>query len=117
MNKKQKGNLAEFWARCLLRVKGYTILEKNYVTGRGTTAGEIDIIAKKGKTIVFAEVKKRQTFEQALYALKKQQQQRIERAAMLYLAKHEKYQKCDVRFDVVLIGGFKISHIPNAWMC
>lgn len=116
MNKKQKGNFSEFFARCLLRLKGYMILEKNYVTGRGMGAGEIDIIAHKKKTIVFVEVKNRKSFEKALYALKKQQQQRIERAAEVYLAKHKKYQNDDVRFDVVLIGGLKISHIPNAWM-
>ena len=47
MNKKQTGNFAEFMARVYLRLKGYHILEKNYITGRGTTAGEIDIIALK----------------------------------------------------------------------
>ena len=116
MNKKQKGNLSELLARCLLRLKGYAILEKNYVTGRGMGAGEIDIIAHKKKTIVFVEVKNRKSFEKALYALKKQQQHRIEQAAMLYLAKHEMYQNHDVRFDVVLIGGWRVSHILNAWM-
>jgi len=115
MNKKQKGFWSEFLARFLLRLKGYVVLEKNYVTGRGTTAGEIDIIAKRGKTIVFVEVKERKTKENALYAIKPAQQKRIMTAAQNYLAKHKKYQGFDVRFDAVLVSGFAIEHIQNAW--
>ena len=50
------GKLAEFWARLWLRCHGYRILAANYRTGRGTHAGEIDIIAQKGDTIHFVEV-------------------------------------------------------------
>lgn len=115
MNKKQKGNFAEFYARLFLRLKGYQILEQNMVTGRGTTAGEIDIIAFKNKTLVFVEVKERKTLENALYAIKPAQQKRIINAAKFYLSRHEKYQKYDVRFDAVFVSGFKLKHIQNAW--
>ena len=116
MNKKQKGRMGEFLARLVLRLKGYQIIEKDYVTGRGTTAGEIDIVAKKKKTIVFAEVKERKTKERALYAIKPQQQKRILRAAENYLAKHKEYEGFDVRFDAILISGlFDVTHIKNAW--
>jgi len=115
MNKKQKGNFAEFYARCLLRLKGYRIIAKNFITGRGTTAGEIDIIALKQKTIVFVEVKERQTLENALYAIKPIQQKRIINAAKFYLARHAKYQTHDVRFDSVFVSKLKIKHIKNAW--
>ena len=115
MNKKQKGNFAEFYARLLLRLKGYRIIEKNLITGRGTTAGEIDIIALKGKTIVFVEVKERQTLENALYAIKPMQQKRIFNAAKFYLQRHPKYQTYDIRFDAVFVSQLKIKHIKNAW--
>ena len=115
MNKKQKGNFAEFLVRLYLRLKGYKILEKNYITGRGTTAGEIDIIALKNKTIVFVEVKERRTIEDALYAIKPQQQKRLINAAKLYLAKHSRYQNFDVRFDAAFVSKLRIKHIPNAW--
>ena len=86
------------------------------MTGRGTTAGEIDIVAKKRKTIGFAEVKERQTKESALYAIKPQQQKRILRAAENYLVKHREYEGFDVRFDAILISGlFDVTHIKNAW--
>ncbi len=115
MNKKRKGNFAEFSARLYLRLKGYQIVEKNYITGRGTTAGEIDIIARKKNTIIFVEVKERKTLEDALYAIKPQQKKRILNAAKFYLAKHPFYQKFDVRFDAVFVSFFRIYHIQNAW--
>ena len=115
MNKKQKGNFAEFYARLLLRLKGYRIIEKNFITGRGTTAGETDIIALKGKTLVFVEVKERKSLENALYAIKPIQQKRIINAAKFYLKHHAKYQSYDVRFDGVFVSKFKIKHIKNAW--
>ena len=115
MNKKQKGHFAEFYARMLLRIKGYQIKEKNFITGRGITAGEVDMIARKGHTLVFVEVKERQTLENALYAIKPAQQQRIINAAKFYIARHKQYQKYDIRFDAVFVSGLKIKHIKNAW--
>ncbi|MBR2300046.1 MAG: YraN family protein [Alphaproteobacteria bacterium] len=115
MNKKQKGAYGEFLARLVLRLKGYRILQKNYITGRGVGAGEIDIIAKKGRCIVFVEVKERKTKENALYAIKPEQQKRIIRAARNYMAKHKAYQNFDVRFDAVLVSNFCLTHIKNAW--
>jgi len=115
MNKKQKGNFAEFLARLTLRLKFYRIIEKNYVTGRGFGCGELDIVATLGKTIVFVEVKERQNLENALFAIKPLQQKRIVHAAELYLAQHKRFKGYNVRFDAVFVSGFKIKHIQNAW--
>ena len=115
MNKKQKGHLAEYYARMHLRLKGYTIQEKNFITGKGTTAGEIDIIALKAHRLIFVEVKERQTLEGALYSIKPAQRQRIINAAKFYIARHKQYQKYDIRFDAVFVSGLKIKHIKNAW--
>ena len=46
------GKLAEFLAVWYLRCKGYRLLARNYVTGRGTSAGEVDIIMRKKQTLV-----------------------------------------------------------------
>lgn len=116
MKNNTSGHLAEFMARCLFRLKGYRILAANYVTGKGTHAGEIDFIAKRGKTIVFVEVKKRQSLENAAYAISEHQQQRIVNAAQAFLKKHPFYQNYNMRFDAVLVKlPFKIYHLPNAW--
>ncbi len=110
------GKLAELIARILFRLKGYRILETNYITGKGTKAGEIDFIAQKFSTLVFVEVKKRKDIETALYAIKDSQQKRIMRAAENFIAKHKKYASYDVRFDAVLISfPLTIKHIENAF--
>ena len=110
------GKLAEFWARLWLRCHGYRILAANYRTGRGTHAGEIDIIALRRNTIIFVEVKKRSGLDKAAYAIRPAQQQRIIRGAEAFLQKHPAYQNCDVRFDAVLVSfPLWIRHIKNAW--
>ena len=110
------GKLAEFWARLWLRCHGYRIIAANYRTGRGTHAGEIDIIALRRNTIIFVEVKKRSGLDKAAYAILPTQQQRIIRGAEAFLQKHPAYQNCDVRFDAVLVSfPLRIHHIKNAW--
>ena len=47
MNNYHSGHRAEFLARLLFRLKGYRILAANYVSGRGTHAGEVDFVAKR----------------------------------------------------------------------
>lgn len=111
-----KGQYAETLARFYLRVKGYKIVAQNFITGRGTHAGEIDIIARQGKTIVFVEVKQRSTIENAAYAILPKQQMRIKRGAESFLQKHPHYAGYNIRFDAVLIKlPFSIRHIPNAF--
>lgn len=110
------GRLAEFYARMWLRGKGYAIIAANYRTGRGTNAGEIDFIACRGKTLVFVEVKKRRTLDNAAYAVLPAQQQRIIRGAEAFLQKNPQYQDYDIRFDAVLVSfPLRIRHIENAW--
>ena len=115
MNKKTTGLIGEFLARSLLRIKGYRIVEKNYVTGRGVGCGELDIVAQKKHTLIFIEVKSRKNISEAVYAIKPAQQRRIVRAAEVYLARHAKWRGFDVRFDAIFVSGWRIRHIKN--MC
>lgn len=117
IDRKKNGRRAEFLARWFYRFHGYRILHKNYVTGRGTTAGEVDFIACRGKTLVFVEVKERQNIENAVYAIKARQQQRIVNAAQYFLQSHPRYQGYAVRFDAVFASlPFKIKVVHNAWI-
>ena len=110
------GKAAEFAARQYLKLKGYSVVCTNYVVGRGTGAGEVDLIVKKKQTLVFVEVKKRQDFDTAAYAILPKQQVRIRRAAEVFLARFSEYQNFDIRFDAILIQfPLRIQHIENAF--
>ena len=86
MNNYYSGHLAEYVALNYMRIKGWRKVAVNYVTGRGTGAGEIDLIVQKRRTLVFIEVKKRVSIENAAYAITPKQQERIRRAAESFLA-------------------------------
>ena len=111
------GKLAEYIALFYLLFHGYFPVAKNYITGKGTHAGEVDLIVRKGKTLVFVEVKERRSFEKAAYAISEQQKQRIVRGAEVFLAKHKRYDAFDIRFDAILVEyPFKVRHLRNAWV-
>ncbi len=104
-------------ARFLTR-SGYAILDKNV----RTRAGEIDLVAMEGKTLVFVEVKTRRDMEgdppQA--AVNTRKQNRLGKLAHGYL-KLKRIRPTPCRFDVISVifndeGGVKaIRHIPNAF--
>ena len=116
MKTKNKGTCAEFLARLLFFLKGYRIVAANYITGRGSGAGEIDFIAARKNVLVFVEVKQRSTIEKASYSVLPAQQRRIIRAAEVFLQKHPVYAAYNIRFDVVLVSlPFKIRHLTDAF--
>lgn len=116
MTNYKSGKIAEFFARLLFIFKGYTILEKNFKTGKGFNIGEIDFIARKKKVIVFVEVKKRSSLENAAYAITENQKRRIIRGAEFFMKRYPQYKNLNIRFDAVLITfPYRFQHIKNAW--
>ena len=110
------GKYAERLACIYLFCKGYRIVARNNITGKGTGAGELDIIVRKGKTLVFVEVKKRQNDEKAAYAISANQKNRIRRGAEAFLNRRADLRNMDIRFDAVLVVfPFSIMHIKNAF--
>ena len=98
--------------RYFLRSRGYHILEKRFKTH----AGEIDIIAQNGKTLIFVEVKLRKTKEAAAESIDKKNQKRVRNAAELYLQQHPEYTECEMRFDALILApGVWPEHIPGAF--
>jgi putative endonuclease len=100
----RSGLVAETVAALMLRVKGYAIVAQRYKT----PVGEIDLVALKGKRLVFVEVKRRKTREDAAWTLPAKQRRRIVRAAQYWLAGHPNFAGHDIAFDVVLTA-------PWAW--
>lgn len=95
-----------------LQRRGYAILDRRYRTARG----EIDIVARDGDTIVFVEVKVRETGEcgTAAEAVTPQKQRRLAYMAADYLARHGLMdQPC--RFDVVAIDAGVVTVYPQAF--
>lgn len=110
------GHFAETIALWFLRLKGYRFVAKNFVTGKGTNAGEIDLIVRRGKTLVFVEVKKRKTTQKALYAISPKQQMRLTKGAVSFIKSHGEYASFQLRFDAVIFSANRLpKHIPNAW--
>lgn len=105
------GLVAEYLVLILYKLKFYRIVNhrmRNY-------AGEIDLIAIRGKNIVFIEVKARTSnLDDRFVSLK--QQNRIKRAAELFLAINSKYNGYNIRFDLVIVRPYKLPNIiMNAW--
>ncbi|MFP4475468.1 MAG: YraN family protein [Desulfatibacillaceae bacterium] len=95
-----KGRKGEDIAVHTLVARGYKILERNW---RGR-AGEVDVIAKKGRTLVFVEVKARASsrYGNPKEAVHPEKQRRISMVALEYL-KSTGHSKAGARFDVVAI--------------
>jgi putative endonuclease len=97
-----------WWLRC----KGYRILARGY----RLPIGEIDIVARRGRTVAFVEVKARATATAASAALTPRQRRRIERAAAGFLAANPHLSRQHVRFDVMyVVPGRLPIHIRDAW--
>ena len=112
------GKKGEDLAVSYIERKGYKILNRNY----HSRFGEIDIIAKKEKYIVFIEVKTRcaNTKFTAFEAVDTFKQKKIIKTAMIYLS--ENNLDLQPRFDVIAVlfegnlGEIKeINHIENAF--
>ena len=112
----QFGEKSESVAVNCLKKQGYRIIELNY----RTKLGEIDIIAKQGKTLVFIEVKARKSsrFGRPELAVTPKKQRKISMTALYYL-KSTKQSNAKARFDVVAINSAKerpsIKIIKNAF--
>lgn len=100
----RRGHAAEAFAALLLRLKGYGILARRF----RTPVGEIDIVARRGRTIAFVEVKARGTTGAGLEAVTGTGRSRIAAAAQAYLARYPAASRMTLRFDVVVVA-------PRRW--
>jgi putative endonuclease len=95
---------AETKAAWLLRFKGYRILARRFKT----PAGEIDLVALRGRTLVFIEVKGRIDLASAHEAITASQKRRIAAAARAWLARNPDHMAMTQRFDAVFVS-------PRRW--
>lgn len=106
------GLRAESVASWWLRLKGYRILARRF----RVPAGEIDLVARRGRVLAVVEVKERAGLDRAAEAVSAKQRHRISRAAAAFLQQNPAQAAFDLRFDVVLIApGRRPRHLPDAW--
>ena len=107
----KRGRGAETLAAMWLRLHGWRILARR----ARVPGGEVDIIARRRRTLAFVEVKARATQDAAAMSLDAWRLRRVvtaaERLAPRYLKPGD-----DLRIDAIFIvpGRFP-SHMPNVW--
>ena len=108
----RRGLRAETLAAWWLRLKGYRIL----VRGFRCPVGEIDLVARRGRSLAIVEVKARPSLREAGEAVTPRQRRRIARAAEAFIRHHPPLAGCGVRFDVVMIVPRRWpKHLQDAW--
>jgi putative endonuclease len=103
---KNDGQAAEMLAAAYLQQKGLKLLESNY----RCRFGEIDLIMRDGKEIVFVEVRLRSNpfFGGAAASITSSKQQKLARTAEHYLLQHG---SAPCRFDAVLLDSLTASNL------
>ena len=93
----KKGRLTENVAAEYLRKQGLKVCDTNF----RCKMGELDIVARDGKTLVFVEVRYRKSkaYGTPAETVDFKKQQRLIRASQFYLQRHDLDMPC--RFDIV----------------
>ena len=94
------GHRSEWIAAALLMCRGYQLLGFRLKT----RAGEIDILARRGRVLAVVEVKRRATLEQALAALSAKQYDRLLTAGRAVLRQRPSLAGHLLRIDMVALA-------------
>lgn len=107
----KRGRHAEHLAAWWLRFKGWRIL----ATRARVPGGEVDLIARRGRTVAFVEVKRRGSNEAAAWALDEYRLRRVAVAAER-LAPQFASDRDNIRIDALfIVPGRLPRHLPNVW--
>ena len=105
------GRRAESLAALWLRLKGWTILGRRL----RTPVGEVDLVARRGKTLAFVEVKARAGKAEAALALDEFRLRRVVAAAEA-LARRFARPGDTMRIDAIFIIPRRLPrHVENVW--
>jgi putative endonuclease len=108
----RRGRFAEWLCRWHLRLRGWRIVARSW----RCPAGEIDLVARRGKILAIIEVKSRGEVAAAANALTPRQRRRIARATEALIAARPDLADLDVRFDLMLVAPKGLPHHwPDAW--
>ena len=106
----RRGHWSEWLAAAALMLKGFRIVARRY----RTKLGEIDLIARRGDLVLIVEVKARKTLVEAMEAIARDSEWRIEGCADLWLARQRDHAKISMRFDMVAVLPWRWPvHVEN----
>ena len=108
------GGAGERRAAWFYRLRGYRVVDRNV----RLHAGEIDLVVRRGSTLVIAEVKTRRSLAagEGFVAVDRTKRERMIRLADEYIARH---RDMHIRYDVLSLfwngRRFVVSHYPDAF--
>lgn len=102
-------NAAERRAWWHYRLRGYRILATNVWAG----GNELDLVVRRGRMLVFCEVKSRSRtdFGRPVEMVRPEKRRRVRRAAETWLAMHRECADLEVRFEVVGVHGRRLERV------
>ena len=91
------------------RLRGYRILGANVVAG----GNELDLVARRGRRLVFVEVKERARdgYGGPVGAVDREKRRRVRRAAASWLQAHPETASLEIRFEVAAVTDGRIERL------
>jgi putative endonuclease len=93
------------------RLRGYRLLEANARCG----GYEVDLVLRRGRTLVFCEVKEKTTdaFGSPAEMVDAEKLRRVMRAGSAWLASHREYAGHAVRVEVAAVRGRRVTRLAH----
>lgn len=112
LSRRARGRWGEDLAARHYRRAGFEVIDRNWRCRHG----ELDLVARRGRLVVFCEVKARRSaaYGGPYAAVDGRKQRRIRRLAALWLVAHD-VGPVDVRFDVAAITGVRLDVVEAAF--
>jgi putative endonuclease len=105
-----RGTDAERRARRFYRLRGYRVIDENVWAG----GNELDLILRRGRSLVFCEVKAKHGdgYGHPAEMVGAEKRRRLRRAAEAWLAAHPELGGLDVRLEVVAVTPGTVTRVP-----
>jgi putative endonuclease len=111
LDAEKRGRRGEAIAAWFLRLHGWRIVAERVKTPRG----EVDLIARRGRTVAFIEVKARRKDKDLALAIDGYRLRRVAAAAEILLPKYAKGTE-NMQIDVILVAPWRWPHhLRNVW--
>jgi putative endonuclease len=109
----RRGHVAEFGALAFLMLKGYRPIARRF----SASGGEIDLIVRRGRTVVFVEVKARSSLADAQISIGATKRRRFSRAVRAWASRNPWCESWTLRADAVFLAPMRLPlHLEHAFV-